>query len=241
MRTGSYQPMYTARSVDGGATWSQAQPLTTGDGQTATGVNPQMQLLPGGVLVLQIGRPGMSIMTSADGSGRVWNAPDTIDYRNSGNGRFQIMGHDRLLALGDAGAEWSRYRTGPFRIWARSVTIDSLCARTATGTVRGALRVDAAGACVVGATVEGPVQVQPGGRLVLIDSRVKGPVQATRPDLVTVCGTTVDGPVQVSGARGAVTIGDKTRSCAANTVHGPVQVAGNKGLVVVDNTPERTT
>ena len=69
MRIGSYLPMYVARSTDNGATWSAATQLTA-DGQPVVSVYPTLTLLPGGPLVLLVGRPGLSLLSSPDGSGR---------------------------------------------------------------------------------------------------------------------------------------------------------------------------
>ena len=120
MRTGSYQPMYTARSTDNGATWSTPQPLLAGrDKQQVAGVYPSLTLMGNGELVLWFGRPGQSMMASPDGSGRAWTAPQEIDYANSANGATLALDSRHLLAFGDRGANWSFPTPAPYAVWVR--------------------------------------------------------------------------------------------------------------------------
>ena len=75
MRTGSYSPMFQARSTDGGTTWSM--PQTTG----WQGVKPRLEVLPNGVLACaagrgQYGHPQVThVMLSLDGTGEYWEYP----------------------------------------------------------------------------------------------------------------------------------------------------------------------
>ncbi len=75
MRTGSYSPMWQARSRDGGRTWDAPEPT----GWQA--VKPQLQVLPNGVLVCSSGRGAYGhpqvthVMISIDGTGHRWEAP----------------------------------------------------------------------------------------------------------------------------------------------------------------------
>lgn len=75
MRTGSYSPMYGARSTDGGQTWST--PVSTG----WQGVKPALRVLPNGVLACTAGRGGYGqpqithAMFSLDGTGEHWETP----------------------------------------------------------------------------------------------------------------------------------------------------------------------
>lgn len=124
MRTGSYQPMYTARSTDNGATWSTPQPLLAGpDKQPVVGVYPSLTLMGNGQLVLWVGRPGQSMLASPDGSGRTWTAPQEIDYANSANGVTLALDSDHMLAFGDRGANWSFPTPNPYSIWVRRITV----------------------------------------------------------------------------------------------------------------------
>lgn len=126
MRTGSYQPMYVARSNDDGSTWSQPQPLVAGPkDQPVVGIYPSLTLMPNGTLVLYIGRPGQSILASTDGNGRHWSTPQTVDYLNDGNGGTLVMAPNKLLVFGDRGANWSTPTPQTYRIWTRTVTVPS--------------------------------------------------------------------------------------------------------------------
>ena len=122
MRIGSYLPMYAARSTDDGATWSAATPLSAG-GQSVTSVYPSLTLLPGGPLVLLVGRPGLSLLSSPDGSGRTWTRPVEADYQNSANGVLLATGPGQLMLFGDRGANWSRPTPDPYEVWSRLVTV----------------------------------------------------------------------------------------------------------------------
>ena len=75
MRTGSYSPLYQARSTDEGNTWGE--PENTG----WPGVRPRIQLLPNGVLTCAAGRGAYGhpqtthVMISIDGKGEHWEYP----------------------------------------------------------------------------------------------------------------------------------------------------------------------
>ena len=75
MRTGSYSPMWQARSRDGGRTWDP--PESTG----WPAVKPQLQVMPNGVLACSSGRGAYGhpqvtqVMISLDGTGNRWEAP----------------------------------------------------------------------------------------------------------------------------------------------------------------------
>jgi hypothetical protein len=124
MRTGSYQQMYTARSVDNGANWSAPQPLVAGQpAQPVVGIYPSLIPMADGTLVLWIGRPGQAMLASPDGNGRHWTAPQEIDYRNSGNGVAIPVDVDRLLVFGDRGANWSHPTPAPYQVWSRLISV----------------------------------------------------------------------------------------------------------------------
>ena len=75
LRTGSYSPLWQARSRDGGRTWDA--PESTG----WQAVKPQVQVLPNGVLACSSGRGAYGhpqvthVMISIDGTGHRWEAP----------------------------------------------------------------------------------------------------------------------------------------------------------------------
>lgn len=124
MRIGSYLPMYVSRSTDDGRTWSAATPLVAGpDRQNVVSVYPSLSLLPGGPLVLMVGRPGLALLSSPDGSGHTWTRPVEADYQNSANGVLLPTGSHSMLVFGDRGANWSHPTPSPYSIWSRAVTV----------------------------------------------------------------------------------------------------------------------
>ncbi|QWF84939.1 sialidase family protein [Amycolatopsis sp. CA-230715] len=124
MRTGSYQQMYASRSRDGGRSWSTPRPLMAGSGSIpVTGIYPTLTRLTSGALVLWIGRPGQSLLVSRDGTGTSWTTPQTVDYRNSGNGNFVPLDDHHLLAFGDRGPNWASPPPLTYRVWSRLVTV----------------------------------------------------------------------------------------------------------------------
>ena len=74
-RTGSYSPMWQARSRDGGRTWSAPEPTGW------QSVKPRLQVLPNGVLACSSGRGAYGhpqvthVMLSLDGTAEYWEAP----------------------------------------------------------------------------------------------------------------------------------------------------------------------
>ncbi len=123
MRTGSYLPMYVARSTDNGITWTGPSPLRAVNGLLVTGVYPNLVPMADGRLVLYYGRPGQSLMVSDDGSGASWSTPVTVDYRNSANGSAVPLDADTLLVFGDRGANWSLDKPPLSAIWSRTITL----------------------------------------------------------------------------------------------------------------------
>jgi hypothetical protein len=84
-----------------------------------------MSLLPDGKLVLLVGRPGLTLLSSPDGSGRTWTRPVTVDYANSANGAFLPIDRHHLLVFGDRGANWSQPTPQTYQVWTRLITIDN--------------------------------------------------------------------------------------------------------------------
>ncbi|GAA1489689.1 sialidase family protein [Brachybacterium sacelli] len=119
MRTGNYQPLYQATSIDGGRTWNDLRPVVAGpDEIPVVGVFPDLLPMPDGTMVLWIGRPGQSLLASPDGNGHSWTTPVTVDYMNSGNGTLVPLGGSRILAFGDRGADWTPKVPERKEIWA---------------------------------------------------------------------------------------------------------------------------
>jgi len=124
MRTGSYLQSYTSRSTDDGVTWSEPEPMTAGqDDEPVAGIYPTMTRLANGALVLLVGRPGLSMLLSRDGTGTNWTRPTTVDYQNSANGTFLVLDDENLLVFGDRGPNWGRPTPNPYQVWARPVRI----------------------------------------------------------------------------------------------------------------------
>jgi photosystem II stability/assembly factor-like uncharacterized protein len=70
-----------------------------------------------------VGRPGLALLASPDGSGRTWTRPVEADYQNSANGVLLPTGPDSMLVFGDRGANWSHPTPSPYSVWSRVVTV----------------------------------------------------------------------------------------------------------------------
>ncbi|WP_223256669.1 M14 family zinc carboxypeptidase [Micromonospora endophytica] len=118
-------------------------------------------------------------------------------------------------------------------------------APTLTGTHNGPLTVSGV-ACLAGATVRGPIRVQPGGTLIVNGSSINGPVDASGAAGFVLTASTVSGPVNATGSRGPVVlVGNKVSGpvnvvnsagdaalVAGNTVNGPLNCTGNSATPV---------
>jgi hypothetical protein len=229
MRTGWHLPMIYSRSYDDGATWTEPQEIEVGpDGQDLLSVQPTMERLPSGELLLMVGRPGLVMTMSESGLGDDWTVPVGVDYANSENGSFTVIDSMHVLAAGDRG------RMEPWEVWSRNVTIAPPCEQTVTGEHSGPLTAGEGGLCLDGASVDGDVDVADGGRLIVQDSDVTGTVTATGASVVAICGSSVTGAVTATGTTASVAIGDTTSGCEQSTIDGPLTVSGTTGPVVVD-------
>ncbi|MDG4797333.1 M14 family zinc carboxypeptidase [Micromonospora sp. WMMD1082] len=103
-------------------------------------------------------------------------------------------------------------------------------APTLTGTHNGPLTVSGV-ACLAGATVRGPVRVQPGATLIVNGGTINGPVDASGAAGFVLTAGTVSGPVNVTGTTGPVLL-------VGNRISGPVNVVNNAGAapLVAGNT-----
>ncbi|WP_329491789.1 Ig-like domain-containing protein [Kitasatospora sp. NBC_01246] len=95
--------------------------------------------------------------------------------------------------------------------------------------------------CVAsGGTQDGPVAVDPGGALAVLDSAIHGPLTADGALALTICRSMLQGAVTVHGTSGYVRLGSDpahTGSCAGNEIHGPLTLTVNTGgLGVFGNT-----
>jgi hypothetical protein len=229
MRVGWRLPMIYSRSTDNGVTWSEPQPIEVGTaGQDLLSVQPTMELLPTGELLLMVGRPGIVMTISESGLGDDWTVPVGIDYVNTENGSFTVLDPTTVVVAGDRG------RVAPWEVWSREVTIDPSCDQTITGTHVGRVTADAGGLCLIGATVHGRVSVKDGGRLIIQDSEITGPVIAARASAVSICGSHIEGPVTVANTTAGVAVGDTTSGCEPSTIVGPLRITDTSGPVVLD-------
>ncbi|MPZ96275.1 MAG: hypothetical protein GEU96_15520, partial [Propionibacteriales bacterium] len=89
MRTA--QDLAYSFSDDHGRTWTEAKDLLGPDGEPVGGIYPDLVLQPNGTLLMTTGRPDVRYLVSYDGTGRTWDAAETIfaNYPSTGNnGRF---------------------------------------------------------------------------------------------------------------------------------------------------------
>ena len=111
------------------------------------------------------------------------------------------------------------------------------CTTTITGTNDKQLSVTSGLTCLVNATQNGQVTVEPGASLSVTNSTVNGTVTATSPAGITYCGSTEHGSLSVTGpTQGSVvlggTLGDGT-ACAADTIPSVVSITGATAPVSV--------
>ena len=139
-------PFKYTRSTDKGVTWSTLAYLPglgslnggfeawTSDEQNET-ADPNLKLMPNGVMVLSYGRPNTKLAFSADGSGANWGYKTrtyTEDWATGGQRSYcytsiaQISPQE-FLNFGDTGAEWSYGTPYPnpsrFSIWQKKIEI----------------------------------------------------------------------------------------------------------------------
>lgn len=96
LRRGSSWPLAQVRSLDGGKTWSQPEFLS------AHGVDPDLCVLPNGVLACSYGRPGRHLMFSVDGCGYSWGYATDLGSRSGSTYMgLAATGDDTLLVTYD--------------------------------------------------------------------------------------------------------------------------------------------
>jgi len=86
-------PLYLARSSDDGHTWSVPEQIAE------VGVFPNILTLDCGVSVISFGRPGMWLMFSTDGAGRVWGQRQTLVEPDLQSNCAATCGYSSLEAL----------------------------------------------------------------------------------------------------------------------------------------------
>lgn len=167
-------------------------------------------------------------------------APRVVPWDDvpSGYGRHQVE-YRAIDAPGNTGT--------PSRFAVTLLRPAPTCTTTITGVRNAPLVVDSGVTCLVGASINGPVRVNPGASLVATDTRISGPVRAVRAADLQLLRNTVSGPVQVDGATRSVVL-------VGSTVSGPVSVGGartgdpvvlagntvNGPLACTSNTPSPT-
>ena len=124
MRVGSYEPLYYARSYDGGKTWTTPKILEgIYDEEKIYSVDPELTLLSNGTLVLTYGRPSAKMLVSLDGCGYTWtNHYDFLLPTTSGYTGIREVEPGKLLVIGDTGT--SHGAPDKFSIWGRFLTLD---------------------------------------------------------------------------------------------------------------------
>jgi hypothetical protein len=119
VRTGSSaeSPLVTARSTDGGVTWSPVEKVLAGPKkQIVAGKLPGLCLLSNGVLVLLTAhtKSGCRICLSADGIGREWSDAFIVTNQSGGNTSMVATGPDKLIVFTPA--------TGRINSWRVTIT-----------------------------------------------------------------------------------------------------------------------
>lgn len=136
----NYMPLMYSRSIDKGVTWSTPAYLPgLGSAHTSSddlneSVDPDLLLMPNGVMVLSYGRPNVHLAFSADGNGTTWTniqttfteTPGTLGAETSSyTAIVPITGH-RFNQFGDTGANWNypaNPSPNPFSIWSKYIDI----------------------------------------------------------------------------------------------------------------------
>jgi YVTN family beta-propeller protein len=105
--------------------------------------------------------------------------------------------------------------------------------RTISGDFAGPLTVNAGESVqLLNARVVGPVTVNPGGALTVTNSQISRGIVANSPGFMLICGSQISGPSpnQALGISNSITpfrIGDQARGCAGNRFAGSVNLTGN--------------
>lgn len=126
MRTGSYLPLFIARSFDDGHTWSAPEQIGAADPadprveQPVMSVYPTLERIGDGSLLMLAGRPGLSLLRSFD-EGQTWTTQTWVDYTNSANGHLLPMGGNKVMVFGDQGADWQHPKE--YGVWNRTVDV----------------------------------------------------------------------------------------------------------------------
>ena len=114
--------------------------------------------------------------------------------------------------------------------------------RTITGDILGPVTVNAGESVhIINARVVGPVTVNPGGALTVVSSKMARGITADAPGFLSLCGgTEVSGPhpgqaLGVSNAAVPIRIGDPANGCAGNRFAGQVSLSSNLAVTLGAN------
>lgn len=124
MRNNGHKPLYQSRSKDNGKTWSvpallQGMPIgSTPKDDLNEGVDPDLLMMPNGVLVLSYGRPNLHLAFSASGNGDDWSniittVTETPQCKTSAYSNLVPVASDQLLQIHDTGANWTYGKIKP--------------------------------------------------------------------------------------------------------------------------------
>ena len=115
------------------------------------------------------------------------------------------------------------------------------CTSMLTGDFLGPVTVNSGERlCIVNARVVGPVTVNPGGGLSVLNSQISRGIVADGPVVLSICGSQVSPPVsgvalRVTGATVPIRIGDPASACAGNRFAGDVNLTGNQAVTFGSN------
>jgi hypothetical protein len=154
-REGQFKPLKYARSLDKGLNWSAPASLPglpttsqTNIDDFNESVDPFLQLMPNGIMMLSYGRPNSHMAFSYDGNGENWTYPMTTFTESPGLWSLAVkgkqstnylatvpLGYNRFIQYGDTGADWVYHSDdnpytpvrhpypNPFSIWQKSFEI----------------------------------------------------------------------------------------------------------------------
>jgi hypothetical protein len=210
---------------------------------TITGVSPAAGLTTG----------GNTVTITGTGFHNIFGFPGvtTVDFGSVPSPSFTVDSDTQITATvppGSAGTvdvtelSWLGPTTATSA--ADQYTYQIPCTTTITGTNPTPLDVTSGLTCLVNATQDGHVTVEPGAALSVTSSTVEGTVTATSPAGITYCGSTEDGTLSVTGATLPVILGgtllDGT-ACAADTIPSAVTVTGATAPVTVTGLNQQGT
>ena len=158
---------------------------------------------------LTTGSPSASQSTASDTIAALLPGPHAITASYSGDGSY-------ATSQGAA---------------ANPVTVT--CSTTLTGKQKPNVTLSGASLCLDGARFPSNVTIAAGTAVAIIGgTSIGASLTATNPGAVAICGSTISGNLKVSGASGAVLVGDPTDdACAGNTIVGSVTLSSNHGGV----------